>query len=204
MAADLGYAGISQKYFLVSLTAYQSELKKLSWQIEGSGKQHINTSMKSAVLAVGSKLMDGIAQIKEWRDVEKVRHRELLAAVSAVEIACTKLTSQGSGPVAAPNMGAPAPSTFGAHPPESPRPVRQHKWEQCQQLRCQPHHHQLHCGFSCRGSTCVPSPGKAGLASTCPNGIGDTDPSGVSRRHSPRRSGKQCLVLRTQFGNNRN
>ena len=58
MATDLGYSGIAQKYFLASITSYQTEIKKLSWQIEGSGKHNINTSMKAAVLAIGSKLMD--------------------------------------------------------------------------------------------------------------------------------------------------
>ena len=123
MAADLGYAGIAQKYFLASLTAYQSELKKLSWQIEGAGKQHINTSMKSAVIAVGSKLMEEIFQIKELREDEKVRHQELLAAISAVEIACTKLAPQVSGQGAPSTIGAPEPSTLGAQPPLGQGPV---------------------------------------------------------------------------------
>ena len=48
MASDLGYSGISQKYFLASLTAYTTEL----WQVEG-GKRDVNTSLKSAVIAVG-------------------------------------------------------------------------------------------------------------------------------------------------------
>ena len=196
MAADLGYVGISQKYFLASLTAYQSELKKLSWQIEGSGKQHINTSMKSAVLAIGSKLMDGIAQIKEWRDDEKVRHRELLAAISAVEIACTN---------APPNMGAPAPSTFGAHPPESPGPVGD--VYQTAQMGAMP-----------AAPPSTPSgirmPGYAASAAVAPPAspppakqawlVRVQTGSGIQTRNSPRRSGKQCLVLRTQFGNSRN
>ena len=214
MATDLGYSGIAQKYFLASITSYQTEIKKLSWQMEGSGKHNINTSMKAVVLAIGSKLMDNFAQVKEWRNDDKVQHKELLTAVAALELAITKLhtvgsvsavppnvgASEGSGSavppnVGVPNLGVPAPSTYGVSASEIlvEKFIRQPRWEECLQKPCKPRpvdsccfsYARVWC-FISNGSTRVPTPGKEGLACTCPHWSGCSDPRGLSRRDAPR------------------
>ena len=113
MGQDLGYTGVSQKYFLGHLTQYCGELAKVTWQVEGGCKE-VNTSLKSYVVALGQKTLDGVNQLKILREEEATRHAELLTALGSMESALSSVASMmiaAGGPQTANVSGPPAPTT---------------------------------------------------------------------------------------------
>ena len=51
----MGLQGISNKGYLAALVAFQNEMQDVKWQLSGSGKAHVNSSMKSVGIGIGDK-----------------------------------------------------------------------------------------------------------------------------------------------------
>ena len=121
-AMSLGLTGVSNKYYLAAITAFQDELKQCKWQVSGSGKNQINVSLKAVTLGLGDKIIDLHRLGKEWKTEAQGQHRELLEAISALELAITKQrTMAPSENVAVPVVQMYEPqSSMGPGPPPAP------------------------------------------------------------------------------------
>ena len=84
-AMQLGLTGVSNKYFIAAITAYQDEMKQCKWQVSGQGKAQINVSLEAVALGLGDKIMDLHRLQKEWKSEAQGQHRELLNALTALE-----------------------------------------------------------------------------------------------------------------------
>ena len=124
-AMQLGLTGVSNKYFIAAITAYQDEMKQCKWQVSGQGKSQINDSLKAMALGLGDKIMDLHRLQKEWKSEAQGQHRELLNALTALPPAPAPSTYGVTvGDTAGPyykNQGQNVPAAFRPSPQQSGR-----------------------------------------------------------------------------------